>query len=177
MLGEPGGIEVLNKDGELRPEMYEIFDLVAEYGAILDTCHLGTQERYAVIEEARKAGVERVLITHPQFSVNRASPEQQAEMAAMGAYVGLYMYGTVPHFNNPGCDREEMVEIIRKVGADKLVLSTDHGSMLLPPPVEGMKLYLRLLLALGIGPADIEAMVKHNPAWLLGLDKEAADDA
>ena len=176
VLGEPGGIEVLNKDGELRPEMYEIFDLVAEYGAILDTCHLGTQERYAVIEEARKAGVERVLITHPQYSVNRASPEQQAEMAAMGAYVGLFMYAAVPHFNNPDIDREEVLEIIRKVGSDKLVLSTDFGSMLNPPPVEGMKLYLRLLLALGIGRDEIKTMVKHNPAWLLGLDKERDEE-
>ncbi|MGO9457582.1 MAG: DUF6282 family protein [Acidimicrobiales bacterium] len=172
VLGEEGGIEILTPDGGLRPELFEIFDLVAEYGAILDTCHLGTRERLVVIEEARRAGVERVLITHPQFSVNRASPEQQAEMGALGAYVGLYMYGTVPHFNNPGCDREEMIEIIRKVGPERLVLSTDHGSMLLPPPVEGMKLYIRLLLAMGVSRADIETMVKDNPAWLLGLDSD-----
>jgi uncharacterized protein DUF6282 len=175
VLGEPGGIEILTRDGDLRPEMYQIFELVAEYGAILDTCHLGTRERFVVIEEARKAGVERVLITHPQFSVNRASPEQQAEMGRLGAYVGLYMYGTVPHFNNPGCDREEMLEVIGKVGPQSLVLSTDHGSMLLPPPVEGMKLYIRLLLALGVDREDIETMVKHNPAWLLGLDKDVEE--
>lgn len=175
VLGETGGIEVLTKDGGLRPEVYQIFELVAEYGAILDTCHLGTRERFIIIEEARKAGVERVLITHPQFSVNRATPQQQAEMARLGAYVGLYMYGTVPHFNNPGCDREEMVDIIRKVGPEKLVLATDHGSMLLPPPVEAMKLYIRLLLALGIDRGDIETMVKRNPAWLLGLGEEVEE--
>jgi len=175
VLGEPGGIEILTAEGALRPELYQIFDLVAEHDAILDTCHLGTRERYVVIEEARRAGVERVLVTHPQFSVNRASVKQQVEMARLGAYVGLYMYGTVPHFNNPGCDREEMVEIIRQVGADRLVLSTDHGSMLLPPPVEGMKLYIRLLLALGVSREDIATMVKVNPARLLGLDKDVEE--
>ncbi len=177
VLGVPGGIEVLTEDSELRPELYEIFSLVAEHGAILDTCHLGTRERYIIIEEARKAGVERILVTHPQFSVNRASPEQQAEMARLGAYVGLYMYGTVPHFNNPGCDREEILEIIRQVGPERLVLATDYGSMLNPPPVEGMKLYIRLLLALGVARDDIETMVKHNPAWLLGLDQDMEVDA
>ncbi|HXX91513.1 MAG TPA: DUF6282 family protein [Acidimicrobiales bacterium] len=175
VLGETGGIEILTEDGGLRPELYAIFDLVAEYGAILDTCHLGTRERFVVIEEARKAGVERVLITHPQFSVNRATPEQQAEMGRLGAYVGLYMYGTVPHFNNPGCDREEMLDVIRKVGPERLVLSTDHGSMLLPPPVEAMKLYVRLLLAMGVDRRDIETMVKRNPARLLGLDEDAEE--
>jgi hypothetical protein len=175
VLGEPGGIEILTEDGGLQPEIYQIFDLVAEHGAILDTCHLGTRERFVVIEEARKAGVERVLITHPQFSVNRATPEQQADMGRLGAYVGLYMYGTVPHFNNPGCDREEMLDVIRKVGPERLVLATDHGSMLLPPPVEAMKLYVRLLLALGVDRGDIETMVKRNPAWLLGLDEDAEE--
>ncbi|MHB1517164.1 MAG: DUF6282 family protein [Acidimicrobiales bacterium] len=174
VLGESGGVEVLTEDGDLRPEMYEIFDLVAEHGALLDTCHLGTRERYVVISEARKAGVERILVTHPQYSVNRASPEQQAEMARLGGYIGLFMYAAVPHFNNPDIDREEVLEIIRKVGPDKLVLSTDYGSMLNVPPVEGMKLYIRLLLALGVDRNDIETMVKHNPAWLLGLAEDSA---
>ncbi|MCL4445425.1 MAG: amidohydrolase [Actinobacteria bacterium] len=176
VLGESGGIEVLSNDGELLPEMYEIFDLIAEYGAILDTCHLGTRERFAVIKEARKAGVERILITHPQWSVNRASIDQQAEMANLGAYVGLFMYSAVPHFNNPVCDREEFLEIIKTVGPDKIVLSTDYGSMLNPPPVEAMKLYIRLLLAHGVPRDDIDTMLKRNPAWLLGLDDDPFDD-
>jgi hypothetical protein len=172
VLGESGGVEVLTGDGDLRPEMYEIFDLVAEHDALLDTCHLGTRERYVVVAEALKAGVERVLVTHPQYSINRASPEQQAEMARLGGYIGLFMYAAVPHFNNPNIDREEVLEIIRKVGPEKLVLSSDYGSMLNVPPVEGLKLYIRLLLALGVGRDDIATMVKRNPAWLLGLADE-----
>jgi len=129
----------------------------------------------AVRATQREAGVERILVTHPQYSVNRASPEQQAEMARLGGYIGLFMYAAVPHFNNPDIDREEVLEIIRKVGPEKLVLSTDYGSMLNVPPVEGMKLYIRLLLALGVDREDIETMVKHNPAWLLGLDKDVEE--
>lgn len=169
VIGEPGGIEVLTPEGGLRPELYEIFDLVAEHRALLDTCHLGTRERYVVIEEARKSGVERILVTHPQYSVNRASPEQQSAMARLGAYVGLFMYAAVPHFNNPQVDREEVLAIVRTVGAERLVMATDYGSMLNVPPVEGMKLYLRLLLALGVDKADILTMVRDNPARLLGL--------
>jgi hypothetical protein len=172
VLGEQGGIEVLTVDGEVRPELREIFEIVAEYDAMLDTCHLGTRERYIVIEEATKAGVKRIHNTHPQWSVNRASPEQMAEMAELGSYIGLFMYSAVPHFNNPVCDREEVLEIIRQVGVDKLVISTDFGSMLNPPPVEGMKLYIRLLLALGVSTPNIETMVKRNPAWLLGFDED-----
>ncbi len=172
VLGEPGGIEVLTPDGGLRPELYEIFDLVAEHRALLDTCHLGTRERFVVIEEARRAGVERILVTHPQYSVNRASPEQQAQMARLGAYLGLFMYAAVPHFNNPQIDRVEVLEIVRTVGVERLVMATDYGSMLNVPPFEGMKLFVRILLALGVGAADIQTMVRDNPTWLLGLEAE-----
>ncbi|KRT76150.1 MAG: hypothetical protein XU14_C0063G0015, partial [Armatimonadetes bacterium CSP1-3] len=61
VLGEAGGVEVLDKNDNPLPELREIFDLVAQYDAILDTCHLGTRERYIVIEEAVKAGVKRLL--------------------------------------------------------------------------------------------------------------------
>jgi len=36
-------------------------------------------------------------------------------------------------------------------------------------PVEGMMLFIRLLLALGVSRKNIEKMVKKNPSYLLGL--------
>lgn len=63
-----------------------------------------------------------------------------------------------------------MLEIIKKVGPEKCVMSTDFGSMLNPPPVEGMKLYIRLLLSMGVPEADIHTMLVTNPSWLLGIE-------
>lgn len=34
---------------------------------------------------------------------------------------------------------------------------------------EGMKLYIRLLLAMGVPEADIRSMLVTNPSWLLGI--------
>jgi hypothetical protein len=81
------------------------------------------------------------------------------------------MYSAVPHFNNPVCDRAEVLEMIRRVGPDKCCIATDYGSMLNPPPVEGMKLFIRLLLAMGISEEDIRTMLVTTNARLLGLDK------
>ncbi|MFQ5867525.1 MAG: DUF6282 family protein [bacterium] len=169
VLGEQGGIEVLTGNDEIRPELKEIFKIIVDYDIILDLCHTSTKERMIITEEAKKFGVKKILITHPQWSVNRASPGQQVEMAKLGAYIGLYLYSAIPHFNNPTCDRTEFLEIIEKVGVDKTVLATDFGSMLNPHPVEGMKLYIRLLIASGIGKESLDIMLKRNPAWLLGI--------
>lgn len=171
VLEEEGkGVEVLDEHDQVVPELIEIFKIVAKYDIILDLDHTSTKERFIITEEAQKYGVKKILLTHPQWNVNRMSPEQMAEISKMGAYIGLYLYSAFPHFNNPVCDRTEVLKIIEKVGPEKCVMATDFGSMLNPPPVEGMKLYIRLLLAMGVPEKDIRTMLVTNPAKLLGIE-------
>ena len=149
VLGEGKGVEVLDDRDEPRPELIEIFGMVAEGNIILDLCHTSTKERFVITEAAKQHGVEKILLTHPQWSVNRTSIDQMVEISRMGAYIGLWLYSAIPHFNNPVADRTEVLRIIERVGPERIVLASDFGSMLNAPPVEGLKLYIRLLLAMG----------------------------
>jgi hypothetical protein len=173
-LEEDGkGVEVLDEHDKPLPELIEIFKTVAKYNIILDLCHTGTKERFIMTEEAQKYGVKKILLTHPQWSVNRMSIDEMAEISKMGAYIGLFMYSAVPHFNNPVADRTEVLKIIEKVGPEKCAIATDYGSMLNPPPLEGMKLYVRLLLAMGVPETDVCTMLSKNNAFLLGIQDRA----
>lgn len=169
VMGEKGGIELLDSKGKPRKELMEILEIVKKFDVILDPCHASVKERFVVIDAARKMGIKKIMLTHPNWNVNRATIEQQVEMARRGAFVGLFMYSSVNHFNNPNGDPFEMLEIIKKVGPDRIVMSTDLGTMLNVHPVEGMKLFIRLLLALGVGKKDLEKMLKKNPYFLLNL--------
>jgi hypothetical protein len=171
VMGLPGGIKLLDDNDKPVPELYEIFKIVAENDMILDPCHAGTRERFVIIEEAKKIGVKKIVITHPNWNVTKATHEQMAEMGKMGAFIGLFMYGDVPNFNNPNCDPIEMFEIIKKVGPDHIVLASDLGTVINMPPWEGMKLFMRILIAKGIDKKDIRKMCVDNPSWLLGLNK------
>ena len=164
------GVEVLDENDRILPELIDIFDIVKAYDIILDLNHTGTKERFIMTEEAVKYGVKKIMLTHPQWNVNRMSIEQMAEISKMGAYIGLFLYSAFPHFNNPTCDRTEVLEIIKKVGPDRCVMATDFGSMLNPPPHEGMKLYIRLLLAMGVSEEDIRKMLVTNSYQLLGIE-------
>jgi len=164
------GVDVLDENDKLVPEMIDIFDIVKQYDVLLDLCHTSTKERFIITDEAIKYGVKKILLTHPQWNVNRMSLDQMVEISKMGAYIGLFLYSAFPHFNNPVCDRTEVLEIIEKVGPEMCILSTDFGSMLNPPPHEGMKLYVRLLLAMGITENDIRTMLVKNSCELLGID-------
>jgi len=170
VLEEPKkGIEILTENDELVPSLKEIFKMVAEKDLLLETGHIGTKEKFVVLKEAKNFGIKRILITHPDWNVTKASIEEQEEMGKMGAYIGLFMYGAVPHFNNPNCDPLEMFEIIKKVGPEHIVIATDLGTAVNVHPVEGMKLFLRILLAGNVKKEDIEKMVKENPSYLLNL--------
>jgi len=163
------GVDVLDGNDQPLPELIEIFKIAADHDIILDLDHTGTKERFIMTEAAVKHGVKKILLTHPQWNVNRMSIDQMVEISKMGAYIGLFLYSAFPHFNNPVCDRTEVIKIIEKVGPDRCVMATDFGSMLNPPPVEGMKLYIRLLLAMGVNEKDIRTMLVKNASELLGI--------
>jgi predicted TIM-barrel fold metal-dependent hydrolase len=169
VMGLSGGIELLDEKDKPVPELYKIFEIIAENNMILDPCHAGTKQRFVVIDEAKKVGVKKIVITHPNWNVTKATHEQMAEMAERGAYIGIFMYGDVPNFNNPNCDPMEMFEIIRKVGPEHIVLASDLGTVVNMPPWEGMKLFMRLMIANGLPEKDIKRMVGENPRSLLGI--------
>lgn len=169
VMGESGGIELLDANDKPVPELCEIFKIIAENDMILDPCHAGTKQRFVIIREAKKMGVKKIVITHPNWNVTKATHEQMAEMGGMGAYIGLFMYGAVPNFNNPNCEPMEMFEIIKTVGPEHIVLASDLGTVVNMPPWEGMKLFMRILLANGVDKNDIRKMCRDNSSSLLGL--------
>jgi microsomal dipeptidase-like Zn-dependent dipeptidase len=62
------------------------------------------------------------------------------------------------------------VDVIRDLGARHIVISSDFGQASNPPPAEGLRAFLTALLAAGIPPADLDLMVRRNPAAILGLE-------
>ena len=166
------GISILEGglDGsELLPEVREIIAMVAAKGAVLDTSHLSVREALILVREARKAGLEKVLVTHVNSELIGATIDQQKALAAEGAFL---MHAFAPCLPSPFRDAQPIrtvVEMIRQVGPERCVLASDLGRINYPSPVEGMRTFLAILLLAGIPEKDIERMVKVNPASLLGL--------
>lgn len=169
VLGEEGGIELLDEDDRPVPALREIFELVAANDMILDPCHSGTKERFVVIEEAKKAGVKRFVVTHPNWNVTKMTIDQQIELSKLGAYMTLFAYGDIPNFNNPNCDPLYALECIRRIGPERCIIASDLGTVVNVPPVEGMKLFVRILLASGVAKQDVRRMCVDNPHDLLGV--------
>ena len=172
VIDDPGTnwIELLDENDKPVPELYKIFEIVAANDMILDPCHASTKQRFIVVREAKKVGVKRFMITHPNWNVTKMTMDQMIEISRMGAYIGLFAYGDIPNYNNPKCDPNYFMECIKKIGPDRCFLASDLGTLVNVPPAEGMKLFVRILLANGFKKSDIRKMVVDNPRFLLNLD-------
>lgn len=155
------GIGVLTAAGEVKPEVLEILDLIAKADIILGTGHVSLHEVNALVESARKAGVKKILITHPEFSATNWSVDVQLKLAEMGAIL--------EHCAVANYDPKLVSHNIKRVGAHRCVLSSDAGQVAKGHPADVMRKLIEDLMAEGIGETEIWAMTRENPARLLNL--------
>jgi hypothetical protein len=77
--GKIGGIDVV-VNGKVIPELKAILKIIAEKNVTLATGHLSPKEIYIVIKEARKLGVQKIVVTHPEFHIVGMSLAEQKEL-------------------------------------------------------------------------------------------------
>lgn len=166
-IGQKGGVEVVDEHGKVLPAMKEIMKLISDNDMVLSISHQSTAERFALIEEAKKAGIRRILIDHPQLSITKASSEQLSEMASMGATIGFYWQAVMPNVYNFKIKPLDVLETIKKIGPDNLASGTDLVQFGNPHPVDGMRLFLTVLLSFSVGEDMIKKIFVENPRRLL----------
>ena len=162
------GITVFDDGGGLDPRVGQILDLVAGADAAIATSHFDFEESRALVEEARRRGVNKLVATHVRFVTASLSIEEQKWMAEKGVFLELCYSSLSPAWRSTTID--EVVEAIEEVGPEHYILASDLGQVHNPPPPEGLRIYVTMLLERGIEPDDIRVMVRDNPERLLGLD-------
>jgi len=151
------------KDGRMVPELSAIFQLIALNSLVLATGHSSPQESLTLIPEARKAGVQGILVTHA--TEVGATKSQVKQMADLGAIIECVW---MPQLKN-SAKLSEYADLIKAIGAEHFLLSSDLGQYLNPLHTDGIKAFILGLQEQGISEADIDLMTRKNPGRLLGL--------
>jgi hypothetical protein len=167
VMGKEGGIEVLTDKDKVVPALRDIFEVIREQGLILGLSHHTVRERFILIEEARKCGIQKIVVNHPLGEINRATPEQILQMAEMGAFIGVTYVTSIPNLYSTEASREDMLEVFKLVGFDRIVGGTELTQAGNPHPVDGFKLWLRILLFLGVREEEVRKMFDKTPSLLL----------
>ena len=148
------------KNGQLVPEVKDVIAAVARHNLTLETGHSSPEECLMIVREAKRQGVQRIVITHALTVPVRMSIDQIREAAGLGAYIEL-VYGRM--------NAAEYGRAIREVGPGSFILATDLGQPNNPLHPDGMLAFFDAMRKQGISEADIELMSKTNPAKALGL--------
>lgn len=151
------------QDGAVTPAVSQVIALAAKHNLVLETGHSSASEALIIIREAKRQGVQSVLVTHAMSSPVNMSVAQMQEAAKLGAYLELVWV-------RPGsAAAKAYVNAIRTVGSESIVLSSDLGQPANPLHPDGLLAMYQYLASQGISTAAIDRMAKTNPATLLGL--------
>jgi hypothetical protein len=157
----------VSSGGRLRPEVLEVLDLVREHGLVLATGHSTPAETRMLIAEARKRGIDRILVTHAMLSPVNMTIDRMKEAAGMGAYIEFVYNGLIGP--NRQFTIEQYAQAIRQIGPRHCIPSSDLGQANNPLPVDGLRSFLDSLRTQGFTEPEIRQMTVENPALLLGL--------
>ena len=147
----------VSRNGELVSETKAVLAIIATHGLVLATGHVSPAEGLMLVREARRVGVQHIVITHP-MDLGWTVPQMQ-EAAQMGAFIEVA---------KPLGSRtvDQYAEGIRKVGPQFCIIS-QVGVSHLPPELVGA--FVVALRERGFSGREVDVMIKENPARLLGL--------
>jgi hypothetical protein len=167
----PGSEQViLDSKDKLKAEAREILQIVKEYNIVLASGHISPRETFALAEEAQRIGITKLVITHAlQGALTSVllRHDEIKQLAREGVFIEHSFWDVLPTMN--GVNPMQIVELVKVIGAEHSIISTDLGQSYNLPAPEGMRLFIATLLRKGLEAREIEMMVKTNPAKLLGL--------
>ena len=164
--GHNDGVETV-VDGKVVPALVSILKLIAEHNLVLGTGHLSPAESLVVVAEARKQGVQKIVVNHPEWTSVDMSIAQQRELAAFGVYFERCYARSVGGKYETNFRRN--LEAMEAIGFQSTIVATDGGQVENPLWSEALAEYIGFLLQAGVPQSAVDLMTKENPAKLLDL--------
>jgi hypothetical protein len=168
---------VVAPGGQVTPEMEAILKIIARENLVLATGHVHPEEIIAVVRRARDLGIKSMLVNHGFTNVPGLSMAQAKLVAEMGAVIEVCFLQFRAGPNAPLAFMKQWTQVnarnvaraIGEVGARSLLISSDLGQVGNMTHPEGLETAIAELKSAGVSDADIDTMMRKNPARLLGL--------
>ena len=165
-------------NGQVSPEMEAILKIIARENLVLATGHVHPDEIIAVVRKGRELGVRNMLITHGLTNVPGLTMAQAKEVVDMGAMIEICFLQFLAGPNAPlpflthwtQINAKHVAQAAKELGAKSIVVSSDLGQSSNMTHPDGIEAAFAAIKKEGVADADIDLMLRKNPARLLGLD-------
>ncbi|GAB3157913.1 DUF6282 family protein [Amycolatopsis stemonae] len=161
-------IDIVDENGNLKPEAGEILDEIKEQGAVVNGGHMYPEYIRTLFQAAKERGITRMAVSHPDFVIG-ADPALCRELIELGAFVE-HEVGMYDPEGTQKWDPKQLLTWIETLGPEHTVLASDFGQKANPKPVDAWLRVGEALLDLGLPEKDLRRMVRDNPGYLLNLD-------
>ena len=170
---------VVAPGGQVTPEMEAILKIIARENLVLATGHVHPEEIIAVVRRGRELGVKNMLITHGFTNVPGLTMAQAKQVADMGAIIEVCFLQFLAGPNAPlaflthwtQVNAKNVATAIKEIGAKSLIISSDLGQSANMTHPDGIEAAIAAMKKENISDADIDVMMRKNPARLLGLSQ------
>jgi microsomal dipeptidase-like Zn-dependent dipeptidase len=163
--------------GKVMPEMEAILKIIARENLVLATGHVHPEEIIAVVKRGQELGVKNIIITHGLTNVPGLTLAQAKQVANMGAVIEICFLQFQAGPNAPlaflthwtQVNAKHVAQAVKELGPKSLVISSDLGQSANITHPDGLEVAINAMKKEGISDADIDQMMRKNPARLLGL--------
>jgi len=157
----------VSRGGTLRAEVLEVIRLVAARDLALATGHVTPEEALQILREAKRAGVKRLIVTHPllQPQYTFMSIDQLRAAIDLGGYIEI----TAGSLTGDAESKTRVLNAIRAFGARRFFVGSDSGLVGTPNLTDALAAAAKSLRAAGVAEGDLSIMFKDNPAFLVNL--------
>jgi hypothetical protein len=155
------------RNGELLPETKAVIAAIAKHRLVLATGHVSAEEGLLLLREARRQGVEHMVVTHAINPPIQMDAAQMREAATQGAFIE-FVGGSLASAD-AAARIDRIANAIRSVGPQFCIVSSDLGQKGNALPTDGFTAFIDALRSKGFTTQDLDRMSKQNPAQLLAL--------
>lgn len=169
---------VVAPGGRVTPEMEAILKIIARENLVLATGHVHPEEIIAVVRRARELAIKSILVNHGLTNIPGLSMAQAKQLVEMGALIEIAFVHFRAGPNAPlpfltywtQVNAKSVAQAVKTLGAQNLVISSDVGQSGNMTHPDGLELAIGEMKSEGVSDADIDLMMRKNPARLLGLN-------
>ena len=164
-----GAVDVV-REGRIVPELEDVLSLIREHGAVLGTGHIAPEEAFVVAQAARRMGVEKIVVTHPEWWIVGMSVEDQLRLVREYGVVLERCFAQNMGGGRYKSNLPDNLAIIRAAGYQNVLVDTDGGQRENPNWEVAMRTYMQYLLDNGVGQEALCYMTHELPCRLLGIE-------
>lgn len=149
-------------DARVRPEWLDVLDTVAAHDLLLASGHLSAEETVIVFTEARRRGVQRLMVNHPKMAFLGWNDLAAHALQALGAFLEL---GILPDLL--GRPDQTSLHLIGKYPSNLLVFGSDLGHAHHPTPAQAAPGWLADLEQRAGAHAAVDIMTTNGRKLLM----------